>query len=122
MEPVVTDKAPAALGPYSQGINAGNLVFTSGQIPVDPATGKVGETIEEQTRQALSNVKAILEEAGAGDILSVTVYMSDISEFAAMNAVYETFFTAPYPSRSCVGVAALPKGVKLEVSAIALKK
>ena len=121
MEPIVTDKAPAALGPYSQGVTAGNLVFTSGQIPVDPATGKVPETIEEQTRQALSNVKSILEKAGAKEILNVTVYLTDISEFAAMNSVYAEFFQAPFPSRSCVAVAALPKGVKLEVSAIALK-
>jgi len=120
MEQISTDNAPAALGPYSQGVTAGGLVFTSGQLPIDPATGKIPETIEEQTRQALTNVKNILKEAGAGDIVSVTVYMKDLSEFAAMNAVYAEFFTTPFPSRSCVG-AEIPKGAKLEISAIAVK-
>lgn len=121
MDQVSTDKAPAALGPYSQGVSAGGMVFTSGQLPIDPATGNIPATIEEQTRQALTNVRNILDAAGAGEVVSVTVYMKDLSEFAAMNSVYAEFFTAPFPSRSCVG-ADIPKGAKLEISAIALKR
>ena len=121
LDRISTEKAPAALGPYSQGVSANGLVFTSGQLPIDPATGKIPETIEEQPRQALTNVMNILDAAGAGDIVSVTVYMKDLSEFSAMNSVYAEFFSEPFPSRSCVG-ADIPKGAKLEISAIALKK
>lgn len=122
---VQTDKAPAAVGPYSQATKTGKLVFTAGQIPLDPATGKVVEGgIQEQTRQALTNLQAVLEAAGAGldSAMKTTVFLQDMGEFAAMNAVYKEFFPSEPPARSAVEVAALPLGVRVEIEAIALVK
>ena len=119
---VSTDKAPAAIGPYSQGIKVGNLLFTSGQIPLDPATGTFPEGIQAQARQSLSNVKAILAEAGVSmdQVIKTTVFLKDMNDFAAMNEVYATFFTeGNYPARSAVEVARLPKDVLVEIEAIA---
>ncbi|SFB29799.1 RidA family protein [Clostridium frigidicarnis] len=124
MEKIVisTDKAPGAIGPYSQGIKIGELVYTSGQIPVDPATGNVSSDVKEQTRQSLNNIKAILEAAGTtiDKVVKTTVFIKDMNDFANINEVYAEFFTQPYPSRSCVEVARLPKDVKIEIEVIAL--
>lgn len=120
---VATKAAPAAIGPYSQGNIFGNLIFTSGQVPLDPETGAiVGTTIEEQTEQVLKNVKAILEEAGSclQNVLKTTVFIKNMNDFAAMNAVYAKYFTeGSYPSRSAVEVARLPKDVLVEIETIA---
>ena len=119
---ISTSKAPSAIGPYSQAIQVGNLVYTSGQIPIDPATGVFAEGgIKEQTRQALLNVKAILEENGLSmnDIVKTTVFMADMNDFADMNAVYAEFFTEPYPARSAVAVKTLPKGALVEIEVVA---
>jgi 2-iminobutanoate/2-iminopropanoate deaminase len=119
---ISTSKAPSAIGPYSQAIRVGNLVYTSGQIPIDPATGLFAEGgIKEQTRQSLLNVKAILEEAGLtmGNVVKTTVFMADMADFADMNAVYAEFFTEPYPARSAVAVKTLPKGALVEIEVIA---
>jgi 2-iminobutanoate/2-iminopropanoate deaminase len=120
---IATDKAPGAVGPYSQGIAAGGFIFTAGQVPIDPATGKVeAETIEEQTRQSLMNIRAVLHAAGSGldRVVKMTVFMTDLGQFQAMNAVYAEFFPADPPARSAVQVAALPLGVQIEMEAIAL--
>ena len=112
---ISTSAAPAAIGPYSQAIQIGNLVYTSGQIPIDPATGKFVEGgIKEQTRQSLLNVKAILAEAGLtmANVVKTSVFMADMNDFAAMNAVYSQFFEEPYPARSAVAVKTLPKGAQ----------
>lgn len=119
---IATNSAPAAIGPYSQGIQIGNLVYTSGQIPVDPATGVMPATIEEQTRTSLSNVKAILEQAGSGmdKVIKTTVFLKDMNDFAAMNEVYKSFFEeGSFPARSAVQVARLPKDALVEIEAIA---
>ena len=122
-----TDKAPAAIGPYSQGVQLGNMVITSGQIPLDPVTGTFSDNIEVQARQSLMNVKAVVEAAGfqVSDIVKTTVFVKDMNDFAKVNAVYGKFFdefNAPYPARSCVEVARLPKDVGVEIEAIAYKK
>lgn len=117
-----TSKAPAAIGPYSQAIKVGNLVYTSGQIPINPATGNFVEGgIKEQTRQSLTNVKAILEEAGLtmANVVKTTVFMADMNDFADMNAVYAEFFAEPYPARSAVAVKTLPKGALVEIEVVA---
>ena len=119
---IKTAKAPSAIGPYSQAIQIGGLVYTSGQIPIDPSTGSFVEGgIKEQTRQALENVKSILEEAGMtmGDVVKTTIFMADMNDFAEMNVVYATFFTEPYPARSAVAVKTLPKGALVEIEVIA---
>ena len=119
---ISTSKAPSAIGPYSQAIQLGNLVYTSGQIPIDPATGVFAEGgIKEQTRQSLLNVKAVLEEAGLtmGDVLKTTVFLADMNDFADMNAVYAEFFSEPYPARSAVAVKTLPKGALVEIEVVA---
>lgn len=123
MKVISTDKSPAAIGPYSQGLDAGNIVFVSGQIPVNVQTGTMADTIEEQTTQSLNNVKNILAANGLtmANVIKTSVFLSDLNDFAAMNKVYETFFTAPYPTRSCVQVAAIPKGAKIEIECIAVK-
>ncbi len=123
MKIVSTDKAPAAIGPYSQGLDAGNIVFVSGQIPIDPATGVMAETVEEQAAQSLNNVKNILAAAGLSmsNVIKTSVFLSDLSDFAAVNKVYEGFFSEPYPARSCVQVAAIPKGAKVEIECIAVR-
>lgn len=121
-EIIKTNKAPGAIGPYSQGIKIGNLVYTSGQIPLDPETGLMAETIEEQTAQSLKNVKAILEEAGTSmdKVIKTTVFLSDMNDFAKMNEVYASYFTENQPARSAVEVARLPKDAKVEIEVIAL--
>jgi 2-iminobutanoate/2-iminopropanoate deaminase len=122
MKVISTKKAPAAIGPYSQAIQVGNLVYTSGQIPIDPATGAFVEGgIKEQTRQSLSNVRAILEEAGLSmaNVVKTTVFMANMNDFADMNAVYAEFFTEPYPARSAVAVKTLPKGALVEIEVVA---
>lgn len=122
MKTVETKNAPAAIGPYSQAKIAGNFVFASGQIPVNPATGEVaGDKIEEQAEQSCKNVGAILEEAGIGfdNVVKTTCFLADIADFATFNAVYEKYFTSK-PARSCVAVKDLPKGVLCEVEAIAV--
>ena len=119
---ISTTKAPAAIGPYSQAIQVGNLIYTSGQIPIDPANSVFVEGgIKEQTRQSLLNVKAILEEAGLtmNDVVKTTVFMADMNDFAEMNAVYAEFFTEPYPARSAVAVKTLPKGALVEIEVVA---
>ena len=120
---VATKNAPAALGPYSQGIKAGKTIYVSGQIPIDPATGEfAGQDIETQTRQSLTNIKNILKEAGAdmSDVVKTTVLLKDIADFAAMNKVYAEFFTEPYPARAAFQVAAIPKGALVEIEAVAV--
>lgn len=122
IEAIVTDKAPAALGPYSAAAKADNCIHVSGQLPIDPATGEfAGEDIAAQTRQSLTNIKNILEAAGGSmaDVAEVTVLLDDINDFAAMNEVYGEFFEAPYPSRAAFEVAALPKAAKVEIKAVA---
>ena len=119
-----TENAPAAIGPYSQAVQAGNLLFVSGQIPVDPATGAfAGEDIATQARQSLNNVKAILEAAGytLTDVVKTTVLLDDMANFATVNAVYSEFFTENCPARACFAAKALSKGALVEIEAIAAK-
>lgn len=121
-EVIHTDKAPAAIGPYSQAVKVGGLMFTSGQVPIDPETGAVVEGgIQEQARQSLNNIKAILNAAGTnmGAVVKTTVFLQNMEDFAAMNEVYAQFFQEPYPARSAVQVARLPKDVLVEIEAIA---
>lgn len=122
-EQISTTKAPGAIGPYSQAIKVGNLVFTSGQLPIDPASGNfAGNDIRTQTRQSLKNVEAILTQAGLtmGDIVKTTVFLSDMNNFAAMNEIYAEFFAGTvFPARSAVEVARLPKDSLVEIEAVA---
>jgi 2-iminobutanoate/2-iminopropanoate deaminase len=120
---IATTEAPAAVGPYSQGISTGQLVFTAGQIPINPASGKVeATTIEDQTRQALRNVDAVLRAAGSGlhKVVKMTVFMTNLGDFKAMNGVYAEFFPSDPPARSAFQVVALPLGVQIEIEAVAL--
>ena len=122
--PIYTPNAPAAIGPYSQAVQAGNMLFVSGQIPVDPATGNfAGSDITTQTKQSLTNVKNILEAAGytLNDVVKTTVLLADIADFAAMNAVYAEYFSENKPARACFAVKDLPKGALVEIEAIAVK-
>lgn len=124
MKPIVTSAAPAAIGPYSQAIEVNGFVYASGQLPIDPATGAFPEGgVQEQTRQSLLNVKAILEEAGLtlANVVKTTVYLADMGDFAAMNEIYSQFFSQPFPARSAVAVKALPKGALVEVEIIAAR-
>ena len=117
-----TEKAPKAIGPYSQAIQVGNLIYTSGQLPIDPTTGAFPEGgIKEQTRQSLSNIQAIMEEAGLtmSNVVKTTVFLADMNDFADMNAVYAEFFTQPYPARSAVAVKTLPKNALVEIEVVA---
>lgn len=123
---IATPRAPGAIGPYVQGIDLGKMVFTSGQIPVDPLSGAIPEQVEDQARLSLENVKAIVTAAGleVDSIVKMTVFITDLNDFATINAVYQQFFDAhhaTYPARSCVQVARLPKDVKLEIEAIAIR-
>ena len=121
MKTIHTEQAPAAIGPYSQAIVTGSLVFTSGQIPIDPATGRIETaSVEAQVRQAIETLSAILQAAGSDltHVVKTTCYLKHISDFAAFNAVYETYFPGK-PARSCVEVAALPKGALVEIEAVA---
>ena len=122
MNPISTPNAPAAIGPYSQGYEVNGLVYTSGQIPVEPATGSVPEGIEAQADQSCKNVQAVLEAGGASlkGVFKTTCFLADMADFAAFNAVYEKYFVSK-PARSCVAVKALPKGVLCEIEAIAVK-
>lgn len=120
---VSTTKAPAAIGPYSQAVQAGGLVITSGQLPIDPATGAFPEGVGAQTRQSLTNVKAVLEGASTGmdHIIKTTVFLKDMNDFGAMNEVYATFFTeGGFPARSAIEVARLPKDALVEIEAVAV--
>ena len=123
IEAIATPQAPAAIGPYSQAVKAsGESINVSGQLPIDPATGEfAGEGIREQTEQSLRNVAAILEAAGASmaDVVETTVILADIADFAEMNEVYATFFAEPYPARAAFQAAALPKGARVEIKAVA---
>lgn len=124
MEIISTEGAPRALGPYSQAIKAGGFVWCSGQIPIDPATNTIhAETIEAQTRQAIENLSHVLEAAGTGlrNVVKTTVFISDMNDFAALNAVYAEMFGDAKPARSCVQVARLPKDVKVEIEAVAVE-
>ena len=119
-----TDKAPAAIGPYSQAVQVGQLLFTSGQVPIDPEIGAIVEGgIQEQARQSLNNIKAILNAAGTnmGAVVKTTVFLQDMNDFAAMNEVYAQFFQEPYPARSAVQVGRLPKDALVEIEVIATK-
>ena len=120
---ISTDKAPAAIGPYSQAIEVNGMVYTSGVIPVVPATGEIPEGIEAQAKQAIGNLVALLGEAGvkAEDVIKTTVLIKDMNDFAKVNAVYSEFFTKDCPARSCVEVARLPKDVLIEIEAIGVK-
>ncbi|WP_333499998.1 2-iminobutanoate/2-iminopropanoate deaminase [Kluyvera sp. CHPC 1.2972] len=122
-----TPKAPAAIGPYVQGVNLGSMVITSGQLPVNPQDGSMSDDIAVQARQSLENVKAIVEAAGlsVGDIVKTTVFVKDLNHFATINAAYEAFFTehnATFPARSCVEVARLPKDAGVEIEVIAVPR
>lgn len=119
---IATTNAPAAIGPYSQAVHAGNVVFVSGQLPIDPATGAfAGDDIAAQTRQSLTNIKSILESDGLtmADVVKTTVLLQNIGDFAAMNEVYATFFEGDCPARAAFEVAALPKGALVEIEAVA---
>lgn len=120
---IATDKAPAAIGPYSQAIEVNGMVYTSGIIPVDPATGNIPEGSVAQAEQVFTNLKNLLEAAGTdiSQVVKTTVFIKEMNDFGAINEVYAKYFTEPYPSRSCVEVARLPKDVMLEIEAIALK-
>ncbi|WFA09508.1 RidA family protein [Tissierella sp. Yu-01] len=120
---ISTEKAPEAIGPYSQGVKGGNIIFTSGQLPIVPATGELLTEIKAATRQSLENVKAILEEAGATleDVVKVSVFVADMNDFGKVNEVYAEYFSSHKPARSCVEVAKLPKDGVIEIEAIAVK-
>ena len=125
MKAIATENAPAAIGPYSQAINSNGTVYVSGQLPIDPATGEFKEgCIRCKARQSLTNIKHILDESGMTmkDVVKVTVLLTDINDFAAVNEVYADFFEPPYPARSAFAVAALPKGAPIEIEAIAVKE
>lgn len=120
---ISTDKAPAAIGPYSQAIEVNNMVYTSGVIPVNPATGEIPEGARAQAEQAFSNLTNLVESAGSSmdRVVKTTVFIKEMNDFGTINEVYERFFPAPFPARSCVEVARLPKDVLLEIEAVALK-
>lgn len=122
-QPIATTKAPGAIGPYSQAIDAGAFLFVSGQIPVNPVTGEIPEGIAPQTAQSIANIKAILAQAGLtiDNVVKTTVFLADMNDFGAMNAVYAENFTAPFPARSAVAVKDLPKQVLVEIEVIAAK-
>ena len=119
---ISTTNAPAAIGPYSQGIKAGSMVFTSGQLPIDPKTSQMPEGIEAQTRVSLENVKAILEAAGTKleNVAKIMIFLKDMNDFVKMNEVYTKFFSGVYPARSCYQVARLPKDALVEIEATAI--
>ena len=123
MKVVSTANAPAAIGPYSQALDLGNMVFVSGQLPVDPATGTMADTVEQQAAQSLANLKAILAEAGLSmnNVVKTVIFLADINDFATINAIYSGVFHTDPPARSCYQVANLPKGALFEIEAIAVK-
>ena len=120
---IVSEKSPAAIGPYSQAIEVNGMVFTSGVIPVDPQTGVIPATIEEQANQAFSNLKNLIEASGAtiDKAIKTTVFIKEMNDFGKINEIYATYFKEPFPARSCVEVARLPKDVMLEVEAVVSK-
>ncbi|NLO84386.1 MAG: RidA family protein [Clostridiales bacterium] len=121
--PISTDKAPAAIGPYSQAVRGGDTIYVSGQLPIDPATGAfAGDDVKAQTRQSLTNMKAILQAAGADmdKVVKTTVLLKDIADFGAMNEVYAEFFAEPYPARAAYQVVALPKDALVEIECVAV--
>lgn len=120
---VKTDKAPGAIGPYSQGIQAGNIFYFSGQLPINPETGTMPESIEEQAKQSLENVGALLKSQGMdfSNVVKTTVFLDNMDDFAAVNGVYAQYFSEPYPARSAFEVGKLPKGGKVEIEAVAVK-
>ena len=120
MKQISTTNAPAALGPYSQAIRSGGLLFCSGQIPADPATGNIPEGAQAQTEQALTNLKSLIEAAGASidNVVKTLVFIKDMNDFAAINDIYAKYFTEPFPARTCIEVARLPKDVLFEIEAI----
>lgn len=122
-EEIQTGGAPAAIGPYAQGIGTGEFLFVSGQIPADPATGELPAGATAQAHRALENLGAVLKAGGSSpaQVVKTTVFLADLGDFTAVNAVYEMFFTKPFPARSCVAAAALPKGALLEIEAIAVR-
>jgi 2-iminobutanoate/2-iminopropanoate deaminase len=123
MKAIVTKNAPAAIGPYSQAIEVNGLIFASGQLPINPATGQMPEGIKEQTHQSLKNIKAILNEAGIdmSHVVKTTVLLSDIANFAPMNEVYAEYFQEPFPARAAFAVRDLPKGALVEIECVAAK-
>jgi len=120
---IATEDAPKAIGPYSQAIEVNSMVFCSGQLGIDPAAGELEGDLNQQTRRILTNIQAVLKASGCGmnDVIKATVFLTDMKDFAEFNAIYGEFFTAPYPARSTVQVAALPKNARLEIEVIAVK-
>lgn len=123
MSVISTDKAPAAIGPYSQAIDTGAFIFCSGQLPIDPATGKMPESPGEQAKQSMKNIQALLAQAGCGldKVVKITIFLKDLEHFTAVNEEYARFFTDTFPARSCVQVARIPKDALVEIEAIAVK-
>mgnify|MGYP004657177661 CR=1 FL=1 len=121
MKEIKTDKAPAAIGPYSQAIISGNTVYCSGQIPINPETGNIPDTVSEQAHQVFKNITNLLESAGTSidNVIKTSIFIKDMDDFATINEIYAEYFTQPYPARSCVEVARLPKDVFLEAEVIA---
>ena len=121
--PIISDKAPAAVGPYVHAVDTGNMIFCSGQLGIDPATGELVEGVEAQTKQSLINLGAVLNEAGYDykDVVKTLIFLDDINDFTAMNEVYSEFFSEDKPARSCVEVANIPKGALVEIECIAVK-
>jgi 2-iminobutanoate/2-iminopropanoate deaminase len=124
MKEICTEKAPGAIGPYSQAVVSGQMVFTSGQIPVNPATGEISSDVREQARQVFANVSEVLKAAGSSmkEVVKTTVFIKNMEDFAAVNEEYAKFFEQPYPARSCVEAARLPKDVLIEMEAVAVKE
>ncbi|MCR5353931.1 MAG: RidA family protein [Clostridiales bacterium] len=122
-EAISTNKAPGAIGPYSQAIKSGDTLYVSGQIPVNPETGEIKDTIEEQAKQSLENLKNILAANGmtTDNVVKTTVFITDLNDFAKVNEIYATFFNAPFPARSCIEISKIPKGCKIEIECIAVK-
>ena len=120
---ISTPNAPAAIGPYSQALDLGNVVYCSGQIPIVPATGELAEGLQAQAEQVFANIEAVLAEAGLtmANVVKTTVFLTDLADFAAVNEIYAKHFATPYPARSCVQVAGLPKGAKLECEVMAVR-
>ena len=119
---VSTSKAPAAIGPYSQAVRSGDFLYCSGQLGLDPASGNLAEGVEAQTKQSLANLEAILasEGLGFGDVVKTTIFLADMADFATMNEVYAVYFAEPYPARSTVAAAGLPRGARVEIEAVAV--